>query len=259
MRQAFDLSDARVLLTNDDGVDAPGLKVLERALKPLVAEVWTIAPETEQSAASHSLTLRRPLRVHKLSARRFAVDGTPTDSVLLGINQVMKENRPDLVVSGINRGGNLGEDVTYSGTVAAAMEGTLMGVPSIALSQVTDGSGEPEWAVSRKWCDQVLRRLADHIWPRNVLINVNFPDVASDMVSGIEVTRQGKRKIGGELVEGTDPRGEPYFWIGNQRVEDKFKPGTDLEAINRGAVSVTPLTLDLTHVPTMKAMKASFK
>ncbi len=259
MRQAIDLSTARVLLTNDDGIDAPGLKVLERILKPLVAEVWTIAPETEQSAASHSLTLRRPLRIRKLSARRFAVDGTPTDSVLLGVNQVMKESRPDLVVSGINKGGNLGEDVTYSGTVAAAMEGTMMGLPAIALSQVINDDRKPAWAVSRKWCDQVLRRLMLQTWPGNVLINVNFPDVAPDMVSGIEVTRQGKRKIGGALSQGIDPRGETYFWIGNQRIEDKFKPGTDLEAVNRGAVSITPLSLDLTHGPTIKALEAVFQ
>ena len=255
----FKLSRARVLACNDDGINAPGLKLLERILSSLAREVWVAAPETEQSTASHSLTLRRPLRIRRLSERRFALDGTPTDCVLMGINEIMKETPPDLVVSGVNRGGNLGEDVTYSGTVAAAMEGTLLGVPSVALSQVTADSHPVKWATAEKWTERVLKRLTAEPWPPGVLINVNFPDVTAGRVTGIEVTRQGRRKIGSKLVRGTDPRGEPYYWIGAQRREEKYSPGIDLEAISRGAISITPLTMDLTHGPTLKKLKARFK
>ena len=257
--KGLQLSKARVLISNDDGINAPGLKLLEKVLTPLAREVWVAAPETEQSAASHSLTLRRPLRIRKLSQRHFALDGTPTDCVLMGINEIMKDSPPDLVVSGVNRGGNLGEDVTYSGTVAAAMEGTLLGVPSVALSQVYEDSHPVKWATAEKWTAKVLKKLTAEPWPLGVLMNVNFPDVTAGRVTGIEVTRQGRRKIGSELVRGTDPRGEPYYWIGAQRREEKYSRGIDLEAISRGAISITPLTMDLTHGPTLKKLKARFK
>jgi 5'-nucleotidase len=258
-RNSVDLKKAQVLVCNDDGINAPGLKLLEKVLTSLAREVWVAAPETEQSAVSHSLTLRRPLRIRKLSARHFALDGTPTDCVLMGINEIMKSTPPDLVVSGVNRGGNLGEDVTYSGTVAAAMEGTLLGVPSVALSQVYADGHPVKWATAEKWTATVLKKLTAESWPPGVLINVNFPDVTAGRVTGIEVTRQGRRKIGSELVWGTDPRGEPYYWIGAQRREEKYSPGIDLEAISRGAISITPLTMDLTHGPTCKKLKARFK
>ncbi len=254
----FRLSRARVLVSNDDGIYAAGLKLLESVLAPLVCEVWVVAPETEQSATSHSLTLRRPLRIRKLSDHRFAIDGTPTDCVLMGINEIMKETLPDLVISGINRGGNLGEDVTYSGTVAAAMEGTLLGIPSIALSQVMTDGHPVKWATAEKWAGRVLKKLTAELWPAGVLVNVNFPDVMAAKVTGIKITRQGRRKIGSDLVRGTDPRGDPYYWIGAQRGEDHYRKGNDLEAIKQGAVSVTPLTMDLTHGPTLKKMKARF-
>ena len=258
-RNSVDLKKAQVLVCNDDGINAPGLKLLEKVLTSLAREVWVAAPETEQSAVSHSLTLRRPLRIRKLSARHFALDGTPTDCVLMGIKEIMKSTPPDLVVSGVNRGGNLGEDVTYSGTVAAAMEGTLLGVPSVALSQVYADGHPVKWATAEKWTAKVLKKLTAESWLPGVLINVNFPDVTAGRVTGIEVTRQGRRKIGSELVRGTDPRGEPYYWIGAQRREEKYSPGIDLEAISRGAISITPLTMDLTHGPTCKKLKARFK
>jgi 5'-nucleotidase len=252
------LSKARVLISNDDGINATGLKVLEKIMKKIAKEVWVVAPETEQSAASHSLTLRRPLKVRKVSKRRFAVDGTPTDSVLLGVSRVMQECKPDFVFSGINRGGNIGEDVTYSGTVAAAMEGTLLGIPSMALSLVVDNGSPAKWATAEHWMDQVVSSLIAKGWPKNVLINVNFPDVPQALVSGIEMTKQGRRKIGGDLLEGVDPRGHPYFWIGAQRSQDKYRKGTDLEAVRRNAISVTPLCMDLTHSPTLKDLKKVF-
>lgn len=253
----MNLSRSRVLISNDDGVAAPGMKVLIRAARALFKEVWVVAPETEQSATSHSLTLRRPLRIRRVSARRYAVDGTPTDSVLLGVREIMRDAPPDMVLSGINRGGNLGEDITYSGTVAAAMEGTLLGIPSVALSQYYRDRQAVPWRTAEVWTAKVLRQLAGAPWPAGALINVNFPDVPADRVSGIEVVRQGRRKIGGELQAGKDPRGDAYFWIGAQRDEEKFRPGTDLEAVERGAVAVTPLSMDLTHGSALRKLKGA--
>ena len=252
---AFKLSAARVLLSNDDGIHAPGLKLLARIMRPLVRELWVVAPEEEQSAASHSLTLRRPLRVRKLSPRRFAVSGTPTDAVLLAVSRVMKGRRPDLVLSGINRGANLGEDVTYSGTVAAAMEATLLGIPAVALSQVAADGHPVKWATAEHHLPTALKRLTAAGWPAEILININFPNVLAPQVTGIEITRQGRRKLGGGIVDGVDPRGEPYFWIGPQRSEGPGLRGSDLDAVAHGAISVTPLSLDLTYRPTLAHLR----
>jgi len=253
------LSRARILVSNDDGIDSPGIKVLERVARSLSKDVWVVAPEQEQSAVAHSLTVRRPLRLRHVSGRRYAVDGTPTDSVLLGIRHILKGRKPDLVLSGINRGANLGEDVTYSGTVAAAMEGTLLGVPSIAFSQQFEGNDAVRWSTAEHWAATIIRQVTQVGWPRNVLINVNFPDVAHDRVLGVEVARQGKRKLGDELCERLDPRGQAYFWVGGQRTEDRGVPGTDLEAVCRGVVSVTPLCVDFTSVTAMKSLATAFK
>jgi len=253
-----DLSRARVLISNDDGVNAPGIKALERVMKRIAGEVWVVAPQTEQSAAGHSLTLRSPLRIHKISKHKFSVTGTPTDSVMLAVHEVMKDSPPDLVLSGVNRGGNLGEDVTYSGTVAAAMEGTLLGIPSVAFSLVTPDEAKAHWKTAEVYVEQVMKQLAGVSFPRGVLLNVNIPDRLADQVTGIETTRQGRRKIGCELLQGHDPKGAPYFWIGAQRDEDKTLKGTDLEAVSRGAVSITPLSLDLTHRGMIKTLKEAF-
>ena len=253
-----DLSRARVLISNDDGVGAPGIKALERVMKRIAGEVWVVAPADEQSAAGHSLTLRSPLRIHKMSKRKFAVTGTPTDAVMLAVHEVMKDARPDLVVSGINRGGNLGEDVTYSGTVAAAMEGTLLGIPSVAFSLVAADEAKAHWKTAETYVEKVMTHLAGVSFPRGVLLNVNIPDCPADKVTGIETTRQGRRKIGCELLQGRDPKGSPYFWIGAQRDEDRSLKGTDLEATSRNAVSVTPLSMDLTHRGMMKTLKEAF-
>lgn len=253
--KAFDLKNARVLLSNDDGVDAAGLKLLEEVVRPMVGELWVVAPETEQSATSHSLTLRRPLRIRHVKERKYAVDGTPTDAVLLGVSHIMKEAKPDLVISGINRGGNLGEDVHYSGTVAAAMEGALLGIPSIALSQFYGDRHKIKWSTAKSWTPRVLRKLISESWPAGILVNVNFPDIAPGKVTGIEFVRQGRRKIGGGLTIGIDPRGDEYFWIGPQREEDAFRKGTDLATVMSGGISVTPLSLDLTHAQTLRGFK----
>lgn len=255
----FDLSTARVLVSNDDGIHAKGLKLLEKALRGVVGEIWTVAPETEQSAASHSLTMRRPLRLRRVSRRRYTVDGTPSDCVLVAMNEVLRDRPPDLVLSGINRGGNMGEDAIYSGTVAAAREGALLGFRSAALS-LTYANGQPaRWPTAERWLRPVLDRLVAASWPAGVVMNVNFPDVDPDAVTGMEVTVQGRRKIGGALVPIADPAGRQYFWIGHGRDEDRYRKGTDLEAVNRGAVSVTPLGNDLTHRATMKTIASAFQ
>lgn len=253
-----DLARARVLISNDDGVNAPGIKVLERALKRIAGEVWVVAPESEQSAASHSLTLRTPLRIRKINARKFAINGTPTDAVMLGVQHVMKKYRPDLLVSGVNRGGNLGEDITYSGTVAAAMEGTLLGIPSVAFSLASSDGATAHWATAEACVEKVLKHLAGVSFPQGVLVNVNIPNCPVSEVTGIESTRQGRRKIGCELLEGRDPKGKAYFWIGSQRDEDVSRPGTDLEAVGRGAVSVAPISMDLHHAGMAKRLKEVF-
>jgi 5'-nucleotidase len=249
------LAHARILLTNDDGIAAPGLKTLERVARQLTRDIWVVAPELEQSGAGHSLTLRRPLRIRQLGRRRFAVDGTPTDAVLLAVNQIMRAHRPTLVLSGVNRGGNLGEDVTYSGTIAAAMEATLLGVPAIALS-LEVAQGKPvRWDSVEKHAARVIRRLAAAGWPANVFINVNFPNRPPNQVGPIEIARQGRRKIGDELGERLDMRGEHYYWIGPMRTEEPTQPGTDLAAVNDGCIAVTPLHLDLTHGRTARHLE----
>ncbi len=254
----MELTRARILVSNDDGIHAPGLTVMERVARSLSNDVWVVAPETEQSASGHSLTLTLPLRVRKVSARRFAVNGTPTDSVLLAVNHILCDHKPDLVLSGVNAGGNLGEDVTYSGTVAAAMEATLLGIKAIALSQARRNGTAVRWAAAADHAEDIVRRLIETGWPRNVVVNVNFPDVAPGAVSGVAVTRQGRRKIGEKLNRGTDPRGNPYIWIGTERDEDPSFPGSDLEAVHAGKISITPLGLDLTHRATMAALKKVF-
>jgi len=253
--KGIDLETATVMISNDDGIHAPGIKSLEKVVRGLAKRVIVVAPEDEQSATSHSLTLRRPLRVRKVSKDRYAVDGTPTDAVLLGLSEVLGGEKPDLLLSGINRGGNLGEDVTYSGTVACAIEGTLLGIPSIALSQQTHDRSATKWSTAEHWLPEVLKRCLAFDFPDGVLLNVNFPDVHHKEVAGIEVASQGKRKLGGRIQEGQDPRGEKYFWIGLERDEDAFKKGTDLNAALRKMIAVSPLTTDMTHRKSLKALR----
>ena len=254
----LDLAASRILVSNDDGIHATGIKVLERIARSLSDDVWVVAPETEQSGAGHSLTIARPLRIRRLDDRHFAVDGTPTDSVLLAVKQVMKERPPDLVLSGINRGANLGEDITYSGTIAAAMEGTLLGIPSVAFSQMATYDGPTKWATAEHFAADVLRRLATLRWGPNILMNVNFPDLPADEAKGPIITRQGKRKIGSLLAERLDPRGKPYYWITTQRDEDLSAEDSDIRGVNDGYVSITPLFMDLTHIASIPDLERAF-
>lgn len=255
----MDLSKARILISNDDGIHAHGIQVLEKIARTLTDDVWVVAPEAEQSAASHSLTIHRPLRLKQVGEKRYTVDGTPTDCVLLAINHVFKDDaKPTLVLSGINQGSNIGEDVTYSGTIAAAMEATLLGVPAIALSAHFERRDAIPWETAERWGPEVIRKAVTVAWPKNVLLNVNFPAVAPDAVTGIHVVRHGKRKIGDELMERVDPRGRPYIWIGALRGESEVAPDTDIHTVFNGGISVTPLFLDLTHNPTLQTLKQAF-
>jgi 5'-nucleotidase len=237
----------RILVTNDDGINAPGLRALERIAGSISDDVWVVAPETDQSGSSHSLTMRRPLRVRNVSQRRFAIDGTPTDCVLLALQAVIADGEVDLVLSGINRGGNLGEDVTYSGTIAAAMEATLFNVPAFALSQVCRNGSRIRWATAERYAPSIISRVFAEAWAKDTFININFPDLPASQVKGFRVTAQGKRKLGDELVERIDPRGTPYVWIGGLRVDEVAQEGTDLHAIAGGWISVTPVHMDMTH------------
>ncbi len=245
------MTTERILITNDDGIGADGLKALEKIAKALAREVWIVAPEHEQSGAGHSLTLRRPLRIRRLGTRRFAVDGTPTDCVLLAVKEIMKGKRPDLILSGVNHGGNMGEDVTYSGTVAAAMEGTLLEVPSLALSLALSGDQKPHWGTCVALMPSLIERLVARSWPANTLLNVNIPNLAADAVRGVRASAQGRRKIGGGITAGRDPKGRPYYWIGSTRDEDSTVPGSDLNAVAAGLISVTPIRLDFTDGATL--------
>jgi 5'-nucleotidase len=257
LKAPLNLRNSRILVTNDDGINAPGLKVLEKVAKSLSKDVWVVSSEIEQSGSAHSLTLRRPLQVRKLSARRFAIDGTPTDCVLVAVNKLIPGRRPDIVLSGVNRGANLGEDVTYSGTIAAAMEATLLGIPAIALSQLRDGLNV-HWQTAADHAPKVIRKLVSVAWPDGVLMNVNFPKLLSSEVKGISVCRQGRRPGGIEIVPTTDPVGRSYLWIGDYISDESLESDTDLAATRHGHISVTPLHLDLTHSPTFNRLKKVF-
>lgn len=250
------LAGMRILLCNDDGIHAPGFKVLQRVARQLSDDIWIVAPEHEQSAASHALTLHVPLRLRKISARKYATSGTPTDCVFLAYNKVMKDNPPDLVLSGINRGENMGDDVTYSGTIAAAMEGVLLGVPSVALSQVYERGRRVPWRTAEVWAPRAIRKILEAGLPKEVLANVNFPDCEPDEVRGIKVTSQGRHLVGDVLEERIDLRLNPYYWLRDDRQDTNAAPGTDLDAVQKNMVSVTPLHLDLTHRPTMNKLRA---
>lgn len=250
----IDLSRARILVSNDDGINAPGLRVLEKVARSLSKDVWVVAPEVEHSGAGHALTLRRPLQVRKAGARRFAVEGTPTDCVLLAVHKLIPGRKPDLVLSGVNRGANLGEDVHYSGTVAAAMEGTLLGIPAIAFSQLRSGQSV-HWQTAAAHAPNVIRKLCKIGWPKGVLMNVNFPNVAPEKIKEIRAVRQGRRIEGVQIRPFQDPVGRSYLWIGDFASDEPAEANTDLAAVTHDAISVTPLHIDLTHGASLKRLK----
>jgi 5'-nucleotidase len=238
---------AVLLVTNDDGVHAPGLAALAEALDSL-GEVWVVAPEREQSACGHALTLHRPLRPHQWGERRFALNGTPSDCVNLAVLGFLPE-RPVLVASGVNHGSNLGDDVTYSGTVSAAMEGTLLGVPSIAVSLVDGG----DFAAAGRAARLVAMRVLVEGLPPKTLLNINVPREAP---RGVRFTRLGHRVYNGKVVEQVDPRGRTHYWLGGGTAQWEALEGTDMGAVHDGFVAVTPLHLDLTHHRALAVMTA---
>ena len=251
----------RILLTNDDGIHAPGLEVLERIAARLSDDVWICAPAEEQSGAGHSLTLTRPIRLRQHDARRFSVTGTPTDAVTMAL-KLLLDAPPDLILSGVNRGANLGDDVTYSGTVAAAFEGALAGIRSVALSQVYAREGQGDavpFEAAEHWGEAVLRPLLDAPFADRTLVNVNFPLLPATEVRGIRIVRQGFHDYArGSVVQGTDPRGFRYYWFGLHGIEHTPGHATDLEAIADGYVAVTPLQLDFTHEASLGPLAARY-
>ncbi len=240
-----------IMVTNDDGIHAPGIIALAEALCQL-GRVTVVAPDRERSAAGHSLTLHSPLRVFELREGWYAVDGTPTDCVNMGIHSLLPE-KPDLVVSGINHGANLGDDITYSGTVAAAMEANLMGIPAIAVS-LTTFERHGHFDAAARIAARIALQVADNGLPADTFLNVNVPDCSLDAMGPLVITRQGTRSFIGKIVDKTDPRGRKYYWIGSEEPDFNDDPGTDFHAINRRQVSVTPLHLDLTNYEAMKAL-----
>lgn len=249
----------RILITNDDGVHAPGLQACLRIAQALSGDVWIVAPETDQSGVSHSLSLNDPLRLREVGERHFAVKGTPTDCIIMGARHIMPQ-KPDLVLSGVNRGRNAAEDVTYSGTVAGAMEGTVLGIPSFALSQAFGAASRtaPLWETSVKYAPDLIRRVLKLGMPKDVLVNLNFPDCLPDEVAGIAVTAQGKRDQELLRIEPRrDGRGNAYFWIAFERqTAAEARPGTDMRALAERRIAVTPLRLDLTDEPFMTQLAA---
>lgn len=250
----------RILLTNDDGIHAPGFVVLEEIARSISDDVWVCAPAEEQSGAGHSLTLNHPVRLRKLGEKRYSVTGTPTDSVMLALRTVLEDRKPDLILSGVNRGANLADDITYSGTASAAMEGALAGIRSIALSQVLErGTDHEPFAAAREFGAEVVGKLLDAPFGDRTFVNVNFPPLPVEKVRGIRAVRQGFHDYSrGSVVEGRDPRGLTYYWFGLHAIEHTLDHGTDLEAIDEGYVSVTPLQLDLTQHSLLSAIGERF-
>jgi 5'-nucleotidase len=251
----------RILVTNDDGIHAPGLDACMRIAQALSDDVWVVAPEFDQSGVSHSLSLSDPLRLRQAEERRFAVKGTPTDCVIMAVRHILRDQKPDLVLSGVNRGQNVAEDVGYSGTVAGAMEGTVLGIPSIALSQAYtyETRNNPSYAVAEHYGPDVVRTLLKEGIPAGLVMNVNFPNRSVGEVRGIRVTAQGRRDQDLLRIEDrADGRGNPYFWIGFEKRTFEAVNGSDIHALDEGCISVTPLRLDMTDEPMMTRLAQVF-
>ncbi|MCC6779252.1 MAG: 5'/3'-nucleotidase SurE [Hyphomicrobiales bacterium] len=252
----------RILVTNDDGIHAEGLDVCAEIARALADDVWVIAPEFDQSGVSHSLSLNDPLRLRPVGEQRFAVKGTPTDGVIMGSRHVIKDRPPDLVLSGVNRGRNAGEDVIYSGTVAGAVEGTILGISSVALSQsYKSRSGQPPcWETAVKFGPDIIRRVLAAGIPRDVLININFPDCRPEEVRGVAVTSQGRNRQERLQIDARqDGRGNPYYWIAYVRLRNQPPAdGSDISALAQNRIAVTPLRLDMTDEPFMTQLAGLF-
>jgi 5'-nucleotidase len=245
----------RVLLTNDDGIEAPGLAVLEAVAAELADEVWVVAPEHDQSGTSHSISLHSPLRVSRQGERRFGVAGTPGDCVVMAVRHLMADHPPALVLSGINRGANLGVETMFSGTVGAAMTGLLLGLPSIALSQTFRDRENVRWDTARALAPGVVRKLLDVSHATPACLNVNFPDVDAAAAGPLTATRQGAGLVQGiDVLPNVDPRGIDYFWMRFQRGRRENEPDTETAAIASGRISVTPIYFDRTDERTFAVL-----
>jgi 5'/3'-nucleotidase len=238
----------RILITNDDGYDAPGLQVLEKVATSLAREVWVVAPAEDQSGTSHSISLHDPLRVHRHGGRRFAVRGTPGDCVAIGVGHLMSNARPDLVLSGVNRGANLGKETVFSGTIGAAMTSMLLGVPAIALSQAFVDSSAVPWDAALEHAPDVIRRLVTMGWESDACLNINFPPRPANEVKSLKLTSQGAGILQGvEVVTRNDPRGNDYHWLRLTRVPREDVADSETVALKNGHISVTPLKFERTH------------
>ena len=248
----------RILCTNDDGIHARGLESLVAIARALSDDVWVVAPHEEQSGAARALTLANPIRVREYDPRRFSVSGTPSDAVMMAVHKLM-DRRPDLVLSGVNNGQNLAEDVTVSGTIAGAFQGMSLGVPSIALSLARFQRDKARWSTPEKHAPDIIRKLIETGWPADVVVNVNFPDRDPDAVAGVAVTRQGHRDDFKLFIEERkDLRGFSYYWYGYEGALSNPPAGVDLRAIYDGRISITPLHLALTHEDSLKQLAAAF-
>ncbi|MEX2481764.1 MAG: 5'/3'-nucleotidase SurE [Gammaproteobacteria bacterium] len=238
----------RILITNDDGIHAPGIELLESIAREISDDVWVVAPDAERSGAGHSVSLTLPIRMRQLGPKRYQIGGTPTDCVLMALWQFMTDTPPTIILSGINSGANLAEDVSYSGTIAAAMEGTLLGIRSIALSQLRPPGGVVDFAPAARHAPDLIRRLIElDEWPTGSFINVNFPQCEAEEVTGIHLTNQGRRPPGAFSIDAReDPRNQSYFWVRISYPDAKALAGTDLAAVAENAISVTPIRMDFT-------------
>ncbi len=252
----------RILVTNDDGIHAPGLAIMEKIARSISKDVWVVAPEVEQSGAAHSLSIRTPLRFRELDERRFSVYGTPTDCVLTAVRAIVP-GKVDLVLSGVNRGGNVAEDITHSGTVAAAMEGTLCDIPSIAFSQLInydDQSAKVHWETAEKYAPDLIRALLEAKREKDILYNINFPHCAPGKVKGVKCVGLGRRSANKQLTRAVDPGGRHYYWLhwGDESI-DKRRPNSDIQWLYDGYVTVTPVRMDLTDYDLLKRLKKTIE
>lgn len=248
----------RILCSNDDGIHARGLESLEKIARELSDDVWVVAPQEEQSGAARALTLSHPIRVRQYDERRFSVTGTPSDCILMALNKIMDGKKPDLILSGVNNGQNLAEDVTVSGTIAAAFQGMSLGIPSLALSLARFDRANAPWETPEAHGAKIIKSLLDAGWPPDVVVNINFPDRAPDAVTGVEVTRQGQRDAVQLFAEERkDLRGGTYYWYGYTGNLSDPPEGTDLRAIYDGRISITPLHLALTHQGAVESLSAA--
>ena len=252
----------RILCTNDDGFEAPGIGVLETIASELSDDVWVVAPETDQSGVSHCISLSNPMRLREVSERHFAVRGTPADCVVMGVRHLLADKAPDLVLSGVNRGENLAEDVRYSGTIAAAMEATIMGIPAIAISQAygEEGRSHINWQCALRHAAAIVHKILEFGIPKNTLFNMNFPDCQADEVEGIVFVPQGRRNENMlHIEERMDGREKPYYWLIFDRHAPTNTKNTDIWAIENNWISITPVQLDMTDWKTLERLKAALE